>query len=88
MGGAPPVPDAAGCRGSGAAPAGRDDAVRDALGKLASNPSEPAVVAGVVWQAANESGDRLRFRAGADAEELLDRRKRQDDSTFSAVTGH
>jgi hypothetical protein len=52
------------------------------FGKLASKPSEPAIVAEVVWQAANESGDRLRFRAGADAEELLDRRKRQDDATF------
>ena len=52
------------------------------FGKLAANPSEPALVAKVIWEAANESGDRLRFRAGADADELLDRRKRQDDATF------
>ena len=52
------------------------------FGKLAANPSGPEVVAEVIWRAANESGDRLRFRAGADAEELLDRRKRQDDATF------
>jgi NAD(P)-dependent dehydrogenase (short-subunit alcohol dehydrogenase family) len=52
------------------------------FGKLAANPSGPEVVAEVIWQAANESGDRLRFRAGADAEELLDRRKRQDDAIF------
>jgi NAD(P)-dependent dehydrogenase (short-subunit alcohol dehydrogenase family) len=54
------------------------------FGKLAANPSDPEVVAEVIWQAANESGDRLRFRAGADAKELLDRRKRQDDGTFIA----
>lgn len=52
------------------------------FGKLASNPSDPETVAKVVWDAANEDGARLRFRAGADAEELLDRRKQQDDATF------
>ena len=52
------------------------------FGKLASNPSAPEVVADVIWQAANEPGDRLRFRAGPDAEELLSRRKAQDDTTF------
>lgn len=52
------------------------------FGKLAANPSAPEVVAEVIWQAANESGDQLRFRAGADAEALLDRRKRADDSGF------
>ena len=50
--------------------------------KLASNPSDPETVAKVVWDAANEDGARLRFRAGTDAEELLDRRKKQDDATF------
>lgn len=52
------------------------------FGKLASNPSAPETVAEVIWDAANETGDRLRFRAGADAVELLDRRKAQDDATF------
>lgn len=33
-------------------------------------------------KAVNETGDRLRFRAGADAEALLDDRKVQDDETF------
>ena len=48
----------------------------------AADPSPPDVVAAVIWEAANETGSRLRFRAGADAEVLLDRRKRQDDTTF------
>jgi NAD(P)-dependent dehydrogenase (short-subunit alcohol dehydrogenase family) len=56
------------------------------FGKLAANPSGPDVVAEVIWQAANESGGRLRYQAGADAEELLERRKRQDDATFIAGT--
>jgi len=52
------------------------------FGKLASKPSSPEVVSDVVWHAANEIGDQLRFRAGADATDLLDRRKAQDDATF------
>ena len=52
------------------------------FGKLASNPSAPETVAKVIWNAANETGDRLRFRAGEDAERLLDERKGQDDATF------
>lgn len=52
------------------------------FGQLASNPSAPETVAEVIWAAANETSDRLRFRAGADAERLLDERKVQDDATF------
>jgi len=52
------------------------------FGKLASDPSAPEVVADVIWQAVNETGDRLRFRAGVDADALLDDRKTQDDATF------
>lgn len=52
------------------------------FGKLASDPSEPETVAEVIWQAANDTTGRLRFRAGADAERLLDARKAQDDATF------
>ena len=47
-----------------------------------ADPSAPGVVADVIWEAATETGSRLRFRAGADAVELLDRRKQQDDATF------
>ena len=52
------------------------------FGKLASDPSAPEVVADVIWQAVNATGDRLRFRAGKDAQALLDDRKAQDDATF------
>lgn len=52
------------------------------FGKLAANPSAPEVVTDVIWQAANESGDRLRFRAGPDAEALLDERKAKSDAEF------
>ena len=52
------------------------------FGKLAANPSAPEVVADVIWQAAHESGDRLRFRAGSDAEALPDERKAKSDADF------
>ena len=52
------------------------------FGKLASNPSAPGLVADVIWQAAIANNDQLRFRAGPDATDLLDRRKAQDDATF------
>ena len=52
------------------------------FGKLASNPSAPETVAEVIWDAANDTGDRLRYRAGSDAEALLNARKQQDDATF------
>ncbi|MDE3081451.1 MAG: SDR family oxidoreductase, partial [Paracoccaceae bacterium] len=52
------------------------------FGKLAANPSAPEVVAEVIWQAVNAPGDRLRFRAGKDAEALLDARKAKDDAEF------
>ena len=48
----------------------------------AANPSPPEVVAEVIWRAATDGSDRLRYRAGADAEVLLDARKAQDDATF------
>ncbi|MDG4648929.1 SDR family oxidoreductase [Roseibacterium sp. SDUM158017] len=52
------------------------------FGKLAANPSPPEVVAEVIWQAAIETGNRLRFRAGKDADDLLDERKVKDDAAF------
>jgi NAD(P)-dependent dehydrogenase (short-subunit alcohol dehydrogenase family) len=52
------------------------------FGKLASSPSAPEVVSEVIWTAVNDTSNRLRFRAGPDAEVLLDRRKREDDATF------
>ena len=52
------------------------------FGKLASNPSSPEVVADAIWEAAHAPDDQLRFRAGPDATDLLDRRKAQDDAEF------
>ena len=52
------------------------------FGKLAATPSAPEVVADVIWQAVTATGDQLRFHAGPDATDLLDRRKAQDDATF------
>lgn len=53
-------------------------------GKIASSPSDPAVVAEVIWAAAQDEGATLRFRAGADAEAFLTARRDQDDATFIA----
>lgn len=54
------------------------------FGKLAANPSPPEVVAEVVWEAANETGGRLRYRAGVDAHHLLDERRAKGDVAFIA----
>lgn len=50
----------------------------------AQTASEPSVVADVIWTAVTDDAPRLRYRAGADAEALLDARKAQDDATFIA----
>ena len=44
--------------------------------------SEPGVVADVIWQAVTDGTDTLRYRAGADAVDLLDNRKALDDAAF------
>jgi len=44
--------------------------------------SEPTVVAEVIYTAVTDGTDTLRYRAGADAVELLDNRKALDDATF------
>ncbi|MEM8773971.1 MAG: SDR family oxidoreductase [Pseudomonadota bacterium] len=58
------------------------NAMGKVFGTLAANPSEPETVAEVIWEAAIHEGNRLRYRAGKDAVDLLDRRKAQDDNTF------
>ncbi|MGX9356794.1 SDR family oxidoreductase [Roseobacteraceae bacterium S113] len=60
------------------------EAMGRVFGKLAAAPSAPEVVAEVIWNAAHSSTDQLRFRAGSDADMLLDKRKEQDDATFIA----
>ncbi|KZK88377.1 Serine 3-dehydrogenase [Pseudovibrio sp. Ad46] len=45
-------------------------------------PSEPSVVADVIYTAVTDGTDTLRYRAGADAVQFLDNRKALDDATF------
>ena len=54
------------------------------FGSLANNPAEPSAIAQVIWNAATDMSNRLRYRAGDDATiDLMDDRKAQDDDTFS-----
>ena len=55
-----------------------------AMGNNAMEPSAPELVAEVIWNAVTDGSDRLRYRAGADAEALLTQRKNADDATFIA----
>jgi NADP-dependent 3-hydroxy acid dehydrogenase YdfG len=52
--------------------------------EAAANASPPSVVADVIWDAATDGTDTLRYRAGDDAHALLDARKAQDDANFIA----
>ncbi|MFK8034729.1 MAG: SDR family oxidoreductase [Hyphomicrobiales bacterium] len=51
-------------------------------GDAGANASDPSVVAQVIWDAATDGTNTLRYRAGDDAHALLDARKEQDDKTF------
>ena len=51
-------------------------------GQTASDPSSPSLVADVIWTAVHDETDTLRYRAGEDAERLLDARRAQDDGVF------
>lgn len=50
--------------------------------KIGASPAEPRLVAEVIWAAVHDETGALRFRAGADAEALLTKRKQQDEDTF------
>lgn len=56
--------------------------MQQVMAAYAANPSEPQVVADVIWEAVTDGTDTLRYRAGADAVSILDDRKKQDDATF------
>jgi hypothetical protein len=56
-----------------------------ALGPMQENASEPIVVAEVIYEAVTDGTDQLRYRAGADAVEILSNRKAADDATFFAA---
>lgn len=47
-----------------------------------ANASEPEVVADVIYEAATDGTNRLRYTAGEDARELMANRKKLDDETF------
>ncbi len=49
---------------------------------LGANGSEPEVVAEVIYEAANDGTDQLRYTAGPDAVQLIANRKAADDTTF------
>ena len=51
-------------------------------GDLMANASEPRLVAEVIFKAATDGTDQLRYLAGADAEQYMANRNSQDDATF------
>ena len=53
-----------------------------AMEPLASSGSEPEVVAEVIYKAATDETDQLRYTAGPDAEQIVAQRKASDDATF------
>jgi NADP-dependent 3-hydroxy acid dehydrogenase YdfG len=53
-----------------------------AMEPLATLGSEPELVAEVIYQAATDGTDQLRYVAGPDAEQIIANRKAADDATF------
>jgi NAD(P)-dependent dehydrogenase (short-subunit alcohol dehydrogenase family) len=54
------------------------------LGPLTAEGSTPEDVAEIVYAATTDTSDRLRYEAGADATQILARRRDTDDATFLA----
>ena len=57
-------------------------AFMSALGPIAANASHPDRVADVIFRAATDEGDRLRYEAGPDAAQMLGARRASDDAAF------
>lgn len=57
-------------------------AFMSALGPMAANAAPPDRVADVIFRAATDTGDRLRYEAGPDAEQMLGARRASDDAAF------
>jgi hypothetical protein len=55
-----------------------------AFGAMGEGGSEPELVAEVIYQAATDGSDQLRYTAGPDAKEILANRKVADDAAFLA----
>lgn len=58
------------------------DSLLSALGPMAENASPADRIADVIFRAATDGSDQLRYEAGADAEQLLAARRAADDATF------
>ncbi|MEO0645678.1 MAG: SDR family oxidoreductase [Cyanobacteria bacterium J06650_10] len=58
--------------------------VLGAMGSLEAGGSEPIVVAKVIYQAATDGTNQLRYTAGEDAKEIVANRKAADDDTLLA----
>ena len=54
----------------------------DEIGSRMQSGSEPEVVAQVIYDAATDGTDQLRYTAGPDAKEIITNRKAADDATF------
>lgn len=57
-------------------------ALWSALGPMAEGAASPESVAQVIFEAATDGADRLRYEAGADAQQLLAARRTTDDAGF------
>ena len=57
-------------------------AFMSALGPMAENASPAELIADILFGAATDGSDQLRYEAGADAEHLLNTRRQTDDATF------
>lgn len=58
------------------------NAVMQGFSQSAENASEPELVANVIFEAATDQGNTLRYRAGADAHQYLDGRQAIGDEAF------
>ena len=54
----------------------------NSMESLLENASEPIVVANVIYEAATDGTDKLRYTAGEDAKAIMVNRKELDDKTF------
>jgi NADP-dependent 3-hydroxy acid dehydrogenase YdfG len=60
--------------------------VMTAVEPMMANGADPVVVAEVIFQAATDGTDQLRYPAGSDAQPILEKRRSQDDHTFMRET--
>jgi len=51
-----------------------------------ANGADPVLVAEIIFQAATDGSDQLRYPAGSDAQLILQKRRSQDDHTFITET--